>query len=226
MAKSKPTRKELLKGTDEFLTLTERGIRLFQKHMRVLKYIGLGIAVVIVAYLAGYTYLDHVNEKGQEAYNKAYDQLVKNMKPGADPETWQQSEKLFKQVVDDTGLSQAARLALPQIAYINFQQKDYDKSLQNYKEFGQEISREKNYEYLCLLAEASCYEAKGQYQESIRILQPLVETKVNPFRETAMLSLERVYRLDNQAEKAHKVLQEFVDTYKTSPFFDAAKARL
>jgi hypothetical protein len=41
-----------------------------------------------------------------------------------------------------------------------------------------------------------------------------------------MLSLERVYRIDNQPEKATEILKKFVQEYKTSPFLPMALARL
>jgi hypothetical protein len=41
-----------------------------------------------------------------------------------------------------------------------------------------------------------------------------------------MLNLERLYRLDNQPEKARDILEKFIEDYKTSPFLPMAKARL
>jgi hypothetical protein len=46
------------------------------------------------------------------------------------------------------------------------------------------------------------------------------------FKEQAMLSLARVYRLANQKDKSKKILQEFVEKYETSPFLPIAKAHL
>jgi len=63
-------------------------------------------------------------------------------------------------------------------------------------------------------------------KKAILILSPIVEAPDNLFRETAMLSLERVYRIDNQPEKANEILKKFVQEYKTSPFLPMAKARL
>ncbi|MBW2205252.1 MAG: hypothetical protein JRF52_14625, partial [Deltaproteobacteria bacterium] len=51
MAK-KLTRKELLKETDEFLTLSNRAVMFFNAHLRGLKYCGIAIAVIVAGYLA------------------------------------------------------------------------------------------------------------------------------------------------------------------------------
>lgn len=226
MAKKKLTRKDLLKGTDEFLTLSDRAARFFSSHTRELKYVGIALAVIVVVYLSIFTYMRHINKKGQEAYNVAYDSMADNLKPETDPEALKRSEKLFEDVVNEYGRSRAARLALPQIGYIKFTEKEYDDAILSYRDFADKISGDKEYEALANLALAACFEAKGDLKEAIAVLVSIVKAEQNPFRETAMLSLERVYRLDNQREKADEILKEFVQAYKTSPFLPMVKARL
>jgi len=228
VANKKLSRKELLKGPDEFLTLSSRAAAFFGAHLRELKIVGAAVAVILVGYLSVYGYLRHANQKGQEAYNLASDAMTDPANPGAATahDDLKKAEGLFEQVIDDYGMSKAARLALPQVGHIRFTQKKYDEAILFYERFGKEISGHKEYEDLASLAQASCYEAKGELKEAISILTSLVEVPANPFRETAMLSLERVYRLDNQPEKAHDILARFVQEYKTSPFLPMAKARL
>ena len=226
MAKKKLTRKELLKGTDEFLTLSTRATIFFGAHLRELKIVGIAVAIIIAGYLSIYGYMRHINKKGQEAYNLAYDTLSDNLNPGATPEKLKEAEELFEKVIEEYGMSKAARLALPQVGHVKFTEKKYDDAISFYEQFSQEVSGDKEYEDLTSLALASCYEAKGELKKAISILVSQVEVPANPFRETAMLSLERIYRLDNQPEKANDILQKFVSEYKTSPFFPMAKARL
>jgi len=233
MANKKITRKELLKGPDEFLTLSNRAAIFFGAHLRELKIIGIAVAVVVAGYLSVYAYMGHINKKGQEAYNLAYDALTDIAdaaapEPGAiaKKEALGKAEGLFEQVIEECGMSKAARLALPQVAHIKFAEKKYDDAILYYERFAEEISGDKEYEDLTSMALASCYEAKGELKKAISILTPLVEVSTNPFRETAMLSLERLYRLDNQPEKANDILKRFVQEYQTSPFLPMAKARL
>jgi tetratricopeptide (TPR) repeat protein len=234
MANKKLSRKELLKGPDEFLTLSSRAAAYFGAHLRELKIVGIAAAVILVGYLSVYGYMRHTNNKGQEAYNLAYNALTDTSTPGAKPKAaampenkdLKEAEGLFEQVIDDYGMSKAARLALPQVGHIKFAQKEYDEAIRYYDRFTEEISGHKEYEDLTLLALASCHEAKGELKRAISILAPLVEDSANPFRETAMLSLERLHRLDNQPDKAHDILKRFVQEYKTSPFLPMAKARL
>ena len=73
---------------------------------------------------------------------------------------------------------------------------------------------------------ATCYEAKGDLKSAIETLKPVIEAPDNPFKETAMLSLARLYRLDNNPAKSEEILKEFVDKYEASPFHSMAKAHL
>ncbi|MBL7216805.1 MAG: hypothetical protein ISS62_03860 [Desulfobacteraceae bacterium] len=225
MAK-KLTRKELLKETDEFLTLSNRAVMFFNAHLRGLKYCGIAIAVIVAGYLAVYGYMRHINKSGQEVYNMAYDTLTDNLEPDVTPEKLKKAEELFERVINEYGMSKAARLALPQIGHVKFAEKNYDDAILYYDKFAAEVSGDKEYETLTSLALAGCYEAKGDMKKAILLLSSIVDAPDNLFRETAMLSLERVYRIDNQPEKATEILKKFVQEYKTSPFLPMALARL
>ena len=226
MAKKKITRKELLKETDEFLSFSSKAISFFTTHQRELQYAGMGIAVIIIAYAAIHMYLGHVNKKGQEAYNTAYYSLSESIKPGASHEDLLKSGELFQDVIDQYGLSKAARLSLPQLAYVKSVDKKYDEAIALYQEFLDDVSGDQEYESLTRLALAACYEAKGQVKAAIEALNPIMEATGNLSKEAAMLSLARLHRLDNNPEKAKEILKEFVEEYKDSPFLPMAKAGL
>jgi len=225
MAK-KISRKELLKGTDEFLTFSSKAVNFITTHLRELKYAGFVIAILVVAYLGVTTYLRYVNKNGQNAYNTAYQTLTKEMKPDANPDNLRKSEELFNKVTDDYGLSKVARLALPQIAYLKFLDKNYDEAIVLYRKFLDKVSGNTEYELMANLALAACFEAKGDMKTAMETLIPVVEIPDNSFREPAMLSLARLYRLDNRPEKAREILNEFVEQHADSPLLPFAKAQL
>ena len=226
MAKKKTTRKELLKKEDEFLTTSARAINFFNSHLNQFKFIGVALAVIIVAYIAVHFYMRSVNKKGQNAYNEAYYTLTQKTGPDLDPKTLKQSEELFQKLRDEYGMSKAARLALPQIAFMKFVEKEYDEAISLYREFLDEVSGNPEYESLTHLAMAACYEAKGDVNEAMETLNILLKQPDNPFQESAMLSLARLYRLDNKDAQSKEVLKKFVEKYPTSPFLPMAKARL
>ena len=223
---NKPSRKELLKTEDEFLSLSAKAVMFFQDHKRHFQYVGIGIVAVIVVFLAATTYLRHANKKGQEAYNLALAAFSEVMSADSKPEKAVEAEKLFTVVVDDHGMSRAARVALPQIAYLKFMDKKYDDAIALYREFMDEMSGEREYEALAGLALASCYEAKGDLNTAIDTLAPLVNQPHAPFRETAMFNLARLYRLNDDSGKAQDLIRKFVEEFEDSPLAPMAKARL
>ncbi|MGD2125731.1 MAG: tetratricopeptide repeat protein [Desulfobacteraceae bacterium] len=227
MAKpKKPSRKELLKSPDEFLTLSARAAIFVREHSKQFQYIGAAVLAAILVYLGINTYLDYIHKKGQNAYNVAYYNLVKDMNLKGDEKDLKKSEALFKKVMDKYGLSKVSRLAPPQMAYLKYREKKYDEAISLYQKFLNEIPHNTPYQALARLALAACYEEKGELEKAIETLNAVMSGAEDLFKEQAMLSLARIYRLLNQNEKAKAVLEEFVDKYKTSPFFPMAKARL
>jgi predicted negative regulator of RcsB-dependent stress response len=129
-------------------------------------------------------------------------------------------------VINDYGMSKAADLALAQVGHAKFTNKQYDDAIDYYEEFSAKSSDNEAYETLTFLALAACHEAKGEMKKAAGILDGIIETSDNPFRENAMLNLERIYRLDNQPEKAEKILKTFAEEYANSPFHPMVKARI
>lgn len=226
MAAKKISRKELLKGPDEFLTISSRAIIFFKDHSTQFSYLGVGIVVLICIYLGINTYMKYVNKKGQTAYNEAYYALAKTQNSDAAKEDLKQPVELFEKVIKKYGLSKASRLALNELAYLKFREKKYDEAISLYKEFLAEVRDNNPYEAMTLLALAACYEEKGDFKEAIEVL---TQIKSNPdlfFEEQAMLGLARIYRLSNQPEKSQAILKEFVEKFESSPFIAQAKAQL
>jgi predicted negative regulator of RcsB-dependent stress response len=151
--------------------------------------------------------------------------VSKNMDFENNQEGLKESEELFSQVIEKHGLSKASILALPELAYVKFLQKEYDEAIAKYQEFRGKISDDP-YQSLAMMALAVCYEEKGDYEEAIRILEEIRSGPDDFFKEQAMLSLARVYRLSNKAEKSNEILNEFVDTFNNSSFLSLAKAQL
>ncbi len=226
MAKKKPTRKDILKKPDEFLTFSNRVAAFYTTHQRQFSYLGIILAALIVISLAVYMYTGYINKKGQEAYNKAYMALTESMRPEATPQDLKEAGELFQKVIDDYGLSKAARLALPQVAYVKFLEKKYDEAIALYQAFLEEVSGQPNFEALTHLALASCYEAKGEMKKALEALKRVTDQPDSPFKESAMWSLARVYGLDNQTKKEQETLKKFIEAYPDSPFAPMAQARL
>lgn len=226
MAKKKPTRKDLLKSPDEFLTLSGRAIGYLTRHLRQLKIAGLALCGLAVVFLAVQTYLRYVNRRGQEAYNEAYFAMTEALKAGGEEPALEEPERLFQAVLEEHGSAKVARLALPQLAQFRFQKGAVEEAESYYRRFLQELGSEPEYESLTKLALAGCSEARGAYPEAIALLAPLRQAPRPPYEEMVMWTLGRLYALAGEAEKSRSTLQELVEKYPNSAFTPLAKARL
>ncbi len=227
MAKKKTSRKELLKGPDEFITFSSRAADFINSHMQQLRYVGYAIVAIIIAYFASYLWMGSVNKVGQTAYNAAADDMRNwMMKPDQDMAAIKKSGELFSEVIENQGMSKAARLAIPLSAYIKFNEKDYPEAISLYRQFLDEFSGDAQYEALARLALASCSEASGDMKAAIEILSPMVAVTSTPFRETAIWNLARLHGLDKSPDKADTMLKQLIEEYEGSSYSAMAKARL
>jgi len=225
MTPTKISRKELLKKEDEFITFSSRMIILAKEHSRELKFLGMGVVCLLLIYLGINTYLRYVNKKGQDAYNIAYYAISKNMNSEKDQDSIKKSEELFNEVIDKYGISGAARLAIPELAYAKFVQKQYDEAISKYQEF-LDKAPDGPYQSLAETAMAVCYEEKGDFDKAIQILEHISSGPDDFFKEQAMLSMARIYRLTDKEEKSNEILRDFITRFKNSQFLPLVKAYL
>jgi predicted negative regulator of RcsB-dependent stress response len=225
MAQKKVSRKELLKKPDEFLTFSAKAIIFAKEHIRQFQYLGIALLGLVVIFIGINAYLKYINKQGQNSYNMAFYAVSKNMDFENNQDGLKESEELFSQVIDKYGLSKASLLALPELAYIKFLQKEYDEAIAKYLEFLDKVSDDP-YKSLTIMALAVCYEEKGDYEEAIRTLEEIRSGPDDFFKEQALLSLARVYRLANNEEKSNEILNEFIDKFKKSSFLSLAEAQL
>jgi predicted negative regulator of RcsB-dependent stress response len=225
MTAEKISRKELLKTEDEFITLSSKMITLAKDHQRELKLIGVVLVCLVLIYLGINTYLRYINNRAQDAYNIAYYAISKNMDSRADKDSVKKSEELFNDVSKKYGISKAARLVLPELAYVNFLQQEYDEAISKYQEFLANAP-DGPYRSLAETAIAVCYEEKGDLDKALHTLEEISSGPNDFFKEQALLSMARIYRAKGQKEKSNEILNEFIKDFAGSQFLPLAKAYL
>jgi len=221
MTKTKLSRKELLKKPDEFMSLSSKVITFVKGHKRQFDYLGMAIMGLIIIYLGVYSYKRYINKKGQETYNTAYYALLKNTNDKGQVDQ-KKTEELFDKVIKDYGSSKAAKLALPELANSKFEQKQYDEAIAKYEEFLGTLSEDDPYKSLTRLSLSVCYEEKGKFDKAIQPLEKIMEGPDDFFKEQALLSLARIYRLSNKQDKSNDMLKQFKEKFPKSVFLDMA----
>ena len=226
MAQKKITRKELLKDTDEFMTFSERAAQFVKEHLRQFQYLGITIGACLLIYLGINTYVNYINKKGQNAYNIAYYTVEKEIKPDEYQKHLKQTEESFNEVLNKYGMSKVSKLVLPQLAYIKFIKNEYNEAISLYEKFSNDLSDNTPYQSLTKIGLAASYEAQGELKKATEILKQIMDGPDNFFKELAMMSLARVYRLANQEDISKEILKEFIAKFKSSPYMPIAKAHL
>jgi len=226
MAKKKITRKELLKDTDEFLTLSARAANFVRAHAQKFQYAGMAIVCMILIYLGINTYMGYVNKKGQQAFNAALTSFAEEMKTFDTNRSLKGTEERFKTIEDKYGRSRVSGLVPSELAYIKYLEKNYEEAMQLYQEYLKNLPEDSPYRSLARLALAACYEEKGEYAKAAENLNTLLAASKDTFKEQAMLSLARVYRLEGKTQESVRILKEFLEKYQNSPYAPLAKAHL
>jgi len=222
MAK-KLSRKDLLNSPDEFMTFSDRAVAFVKDHARQFELVGIALAVLCVVYLGISWYMGYMDKKGQEAYNKAFHamrQAEAGVEKAQDPKA---PVELFQEVVRENGMSKVSDLALPQLAYLKFQEGDIDEAIGLYREFLEEIPEGSIYGSMARLALVSCYEAKKDYEKAIEELQPMVRTDDAFLREQALVALVRMHTLSGNPEEAEKALESLEKGYPDSAFLQLSE---
>jgi predicted negative regulator of RcsB-dependent stress response len=222
----KTTRKDLLKSEDEFLSLSSRMLSFFNSHTRGLKIAGIVVAAIALIFLSTTAFFRHMNKKGQEAYNTAYVAMAEQIGPEMEPEKLSEVRSLFADVVENHGMSKVADLALPQLAFLNFIDGNYDEALRSYLDFKEKQDDESVFATLSSLGVAGCYEANEEPGKAIALLEPIAHDSNNRFRETALFTLIRLCRLADDDTRAAKLAAEFVKDFQGSSFEPIVKTYL
>ncbi len=201
---------------------------IFRNYSKYINYTIFPLLIVLLIYAGIYGYFTYTNRKAESIYNSAIKLFSENLKKGLNDKKLDESLKMFKSIVKKYPLSRYSRLSMPFIGYLSFMKGNYEEAILYYDKFKKKIADSAK-EYTCLsdISLASCYEGKKEYKKATRLLEDILKKDPDtPFKELILLSLERLYRLQNRKELAKKTIEEFIKEYPNSPFLYMAKARL
>jgi predicted negative regulator of RcsB-dependent stress response len=222
----KTTRKDLLKSEDEFLSLSSRMLSFFKSHTRALRIAGIVVAAILIVFLSTTAFYRHINKKGQETYNSAYLAMSENLGPDMEPGKLSEVQGLFADVVEHHSMSKVADLALPQLAFLNFIEGKYAEALSSYLDFKEKQKDESVFNTLSSLGIAVCYEANGEIDKAVALIEPISNDPTNRFRETALFTLIRLHRLAGDNNRAADLAAKFITDFKGSSFEPIVKTYL
>jgi tetratricopeptide (TPR) repeat protein len=226
MVKKKITRKELLKKEDEFVSLSNRAAQFVSAHLKQIQYLVVSILIIIAIAIGAILYFRHMNKRALTAYNRAYKSLVSDSSPEPAEDNTEEAIVEFDRVMKKYGRTKMAKLAIPQLAYLQYDQGNYDEAISLYQKYLRRAKSDSIYASMVHFGLAAAYEAKGDYQAAISHLKEIVDEKGHFLTEEALFSVGRLYALSGQLEMSRDTFRDFVDQFKESPLLPLAKANM
>jgi len=221
---NKETRKELLKGPDEFLTFSEHAVLFIRDHRRGFTSVGVAVAAVLLVYLGATWYLGYEDRRGQEVYNKAYYAIRNAEASNTAPPSSDSPSELFDDLIEEHGFARVSDLALPQLARIKFREGNVDEAIELYGSFQAETEAHSSYAAMTHLALAGCYEAKKDYQAAVEELLPITDEPESVLKEQALVRLVRLYLLQGETGTAREAREMLSSQFPASPFLSFTEA--
>ena len=213
--KKKISRKELLKKPDEFITTSNKIYNWISENLRK---VILGLLAVVLATGAVLGFLGYRSYRESQAQQKYYSALEQ-----PDPTN---KIKALKEITADFPSTKAAGKAWVSLGHLYFQQKDFVQAVQAYQtalprgDFSGEIQS--------LIKEDLGYtlEEKGDLKEAAEYFSGIINGPDPLLKESAHLSLARIYLKMGQTKEAKTTFQNFLKAYPNSNYAPIVRDRL
>jgi tetratricopeptide (TPR) repeat protein len=226
MAAKKKTRKQLLKEPDEFITFTGKAITFVTGYQKQISYTLCTIAAVALIFF-GYRFF------AQRAETKAftllgqtqsrYDELIQS---SSETEAYNQVSQAFQNIIKKYGGNAGGKLARLIYANISYDAQQYDTAIGLYKQSLSDFKDDEFVYNMILSNLGHAYQRGENEQDAAAYFEKAASATDSPVREEALFNLGLMYKKSGETTKSQKMLQEILDSYPDSIYFDLAEEEL
>jgi tetratricopeptide (TPR) repeat protein len=227
MAKKKRiSRKELLKGPDEFMTFSAKTIQLVQKNQKQVSYTLIGVIVVVLGLFA-FRYFSSVSErKAYALFEEGLAHYVSQASQGQSTQLDETAKEKFAEINEKFPSTRAARLSLPLLADMYYKTGSYDKAIELYRQALKGFEGEASVLASIWNGMGYAYEGKKDYQSAVDSFQKIIAFEGAFMKADAYFNLGRMYELLNNKEKALEAYEMVADQYADSVHGSLAKEKV
>lgn len=226
MAKSKKSRKELLKKPDEFITLTGKAIRFVSRYQKPISY-SVCAVVAVVLVIFGYRFFAH------RAEAKAFSLLEQTMaryeaqkKATSPDEAYKKVSEEFQRIVEKYGGNAAGKLARASYANISYDAGDYNKAIELYKRSLKDFKDHPMVYNLILSGLGYAYQQIGDNPNAAVYFEKLAAATDSSNRDEALFNLGMIYEKLGDTDKSHQAFNQILSNYPNSMYFDIVEEKL
>ena len=226
MAAKYKSRKELLKKPDEFITFTGKAITIARDYQNQITYTLLAIMAVGLIFL-GYRFF------AQRAETKAFSILQKTQsayqtqKAASSAEAaYNKASQAFQDIIKKYGNNAGGKLARVIYANISYEAGQYDEAIALYKQSLNDFQDDTAVYNLILNSLGYAYQQIKDTQNAVAYFERAASQTDSLVREDALLNLGWVYQKMGEAAKSQQALQQIIDDYPNSLYFDMVQEEL
>ena len=222
MAKKRVTRKQLLKEPDEFITFSNRMIKLGVAYKKQLM-LSAGVFCAAVLIFVGMQYVSSRSRaKAFSLLDNAvykYDQMVVQKGP----------QKAFEEVKDDLELvlkkysgNAGGRLARVTFAQYNFAAGRFDRAIGLYEKALGDFDNDPFYKAILVSGLGYTYALKGDFEKAISFFEQVVSGPEEGLRSDALFNLGLLYEQTGQKSKSIGAFRRIKEEYPGSFYSELA----
>jgi tetratricopeptide (TPR) repeat protein len=225
MAKKTVTRKQLLKEPDQFITFSGKLIAFGREHAKAIT-IGAGsiLAVILIVVLAGQI-SDRNENKASARVEKVLADYTAALQDTNAETAYDRVKPEFEAIFDSYGSKNAAKLARIVYGDISFNAGDADTAIAVYQRALDDFSQKKALKILVLNGLGHAHAHKGQYPESIRYFEMILEESQHTMKSEALFQLAWLYEATGEKEKSNARYEQLRDDFPDSMYAELVKEK-
>ncbi len=228
MAEKKISRKELLKGPDEFLTWSAKTVQYVQDNPRKAFTAVAAVLAIFVVSMAHYAYRQYQISAGHETLENAcaqYRKAVGSAEP-VEPQAWDKILADFDLVVQKYGSSPAGEAALLYSGHVLYKKNDFKGALERYEKMQSTSLAEKGFASLIMYHMAMTRMAMGDYEQAVVLFDRLAKNTGSPYRREAYASIAKIYLTTGKNKEALQAYKQYLKMFPQAPDAPFFRARI
>ncbi|HIC90853.1 MAG TPA: tetratricopeptide repeat protein [Syntrophaceae bacterium] len=212
MVKIKVSKKRLVKGPHQFISVSDRILTYISNNARTLIFISVAFFIVVGILVGLWIHRGILEKEALTLYYRAH------QKDGSLAKDLQELTERYPHTA-------IARCALLELGNIYYKNHDIDKAISAYQRY-EKHSSHGNLRLLVYDSLGYCFESKGDYVKASQFFKKIIKEKGDFLHEMAYINLGRVYEKAGNTTDAIRNYQEFIKRYPSSPYLPMIKDRL
>jgi tetratricopeptide (TPR) repeat protein len=226
MAAKKKTRKQLLKEPDEFITFTAKAITFVTGYQRQIFYIICTIVVIALIFFGYRFFAQRAETKAFTLLGQAQSKYDTLKETSSETAAYRQVSEAFQSIIKNYGGNAAGKFARIIYANISYNAAQYEKAIALYKQSLSDFKDDKFFYDMILSNLGYAYQRVEDGQNAAAYFEKAASATDLPIREEALFNLGLMYEKSGEDAKSQKMLQEIVNNYPDSFYFDMVEEEL